>query len=176
MKTNEVLGTREFIRYPSVRVVPVDFQTLFSHREGLSGTVPPISDFRYVARKFTYSGPENGFVECVDGPSGKILVRSSYHLLIPTPTRSVNCCESSSSTWMGRVRSKADDPKGRKQTILKRMKADDPGRKQTIYGSKQTIRGESRRSLVQSRRSFEPKQTIYGSKQTIQVKADDLEG
>ena len=25
------------------------------------------------------------------------------------------------------VRSKADDPKGRKQTILKRMKADDPG-------------------------------------------------
>ena len=74
------------------------------------------------------------------------------------------------------VRSKADDPKGRKQTILKRMKADDPGRKQTIYGSKQTIRGESRRSLVQSRRSFEPKQTIYGSKQTIQVKADDLKG
>ena len=75
-----------------------------------------------------------------------------------------------------RVRSKADDPKGRKQTILKRMKADDPGRKQTIYGSNQTIRGESRRSLVQSRRSFEPKQTIYGSKQTIQVKADDLKG
>ena len=72
-----------------------------------------------------------------------------------------------------RVRSKADDPKGRKQTILKRMKADDPGKKQTIYGSKHTIRGESRRSLVQSRRSFEPKQTIYGSKQTIQVKADD---
>ena len=78
--------------------------------------------------------------------------------------------------WDLGVRSKADDPKGRKQTILKRMKADDPGRKQTIYGSKQTIRGESRRSLVQSRRSFEPKQTIYGSKQTIQVKADDLEG
>ena len=79
-------------------------------------------------------------------------------------------------TRISRVRSKADDPKGRKQTILKRMKADDPGRKQTIYGSNQTIRGESRRSLVQSRRSFEPKQTIYGSKQTIQVKADDLEG
>ena len=31
-----------------------------------------------------------------------------------------------------RVGSKADDPSGSKQTILKRMKADDPGRKQTI--------------------------------------------
>ena len=41
--------------------------------------------------------------------------------------------------WDLGVRSKADDPKGRKQTILKRMKADDPGRKQTIFGSKQTI-------------------------------------
>ena len=56
------------------------------------------------------------------------------------------------------------------------MKADDPGRKQTIYGSKQTIRGESRRSLVQSRRSFEPKQTIYGSKQTIHGSKQTIQG
>ena len=71
-----MLGTREFIRVPSGRGVPVDFQTLFSHREGLSGTVPSIYDFRYVARKFNFSGPENGFVECVDGPSGVILASS----------------------------------------------------------------------------------------------------
>ena len=37
------------------------------------------------------------------------------------------------------VWSKADDPLGRKQTILKNIKADDPGPKQTIIGSKQTI-------------------------------------
>ena len=35
---------------------------------------------------------------------------------------------------------------GRKQTIPKRKKADDPDCKQTILGSEQTIRGESRRS------------------------------
>ena len=39
-------------------------------------------------------------------------------------------------TILSGVRSKADDPKGRKQTILKRMKADDPGRKQTIFWAK----------------------------------------
>ena len=72
------------------------------------------------------------------------------------------------------VGSKADDPSGSKQKILKRIKADDPGRKQTIHGSMQTIRakaddllskrtifqGRSRRSLCQSRRS--------------RAKADDL--
>ena len=41
------------------------------------------------------------------------------------------------------VGSKADDPSGSKQTILKRIKADDPGRKQTIHGSKQTIRAKA---------------------------------
>ena len=34
---------REFIRYSPVHSVAVDFQTVFPHREGLSGTFPPIS-------------------------------------------------------------------------------------------------------------------------------------
>ena len=63
----------------TVRGVAVDFQTLFSHREGLSEKVPPIFDYRYVARKFTYSGPENGFVECVDDTSGVFLPSSHPH-------------------------------------------------------------------------------------------------
>ena len=47
------------------------------------------------------------------------------------------------NSLLKRVGSKADDPSGSKQTILKRIKADDPGRKQTIHGSKQTIRAKA---------------------------------
>ena len=80
-----------------------------------------------------------------------------------------------------RVRLKADDPQRWKQTILKRMKADDPGWKQTILGSKQTIPQKaddlsakaddllrkSRRSLGQSRRSWAKADDLKGWKRTI---------
>ena len=79
------------------------------------------------------------------------------------------------------VRLKADDPQRWKQTILKRIKADDPGWKQTILGSKQTIPQKaddllakaddllrkSRRSLGQSRRSWAKADSNWNRK-TIQ--------
>ena len=92
-------------------------------------------------------------------------------------------------TILSGVRSKADDPKGRKQTILKRMKADDllsqsrwsmgqsrrSRAKADDLGSKaDDLLGQSRRSMGQSRRS-RSKRTIwraesrrsYGPKRTI---------
>ena len=44
---HELVGTREFIRYPSVQDDPMDFQTLIPHRKGRSGTYPPNSAIEF---------------------------------------------------------------------------------------------------------------------------------
>jgi len=47
---HELVGIREFFRYPPVQNVKLDFLTLFPHREDLSGTFLPISGSRFSSK------------------------------------------------------------------------------------------------------------------------------
>ena len=73
-----LVGTREFIRYPPVQGVQVDFQTQLPHREGLPGTFQPISAYEYNTRNFLVMTIRSEICMSTNAPPQSVQIKQLY--------------------------------------------------------------------------------------------------